>query len=165
MPTVQSDGGPLGAWLEPFAAALGRPAWRRALVLVAGAVLALGRRTVASALSATGLGNAPGFAGYHRLLSESRWSGLALARRLLVLLVAAFAPDGPVVVALDDTLERRWGRRIRARGIYRDPVRSSHGHFVKASGRFCQRSRQTLRRELHDTFSYAASRIASAAVA
>ena len=45
------------------------------------------------------------------------------------------APRGPVVVALDDTLERRWGRRIRARGIYRDPVRSSHGHFVKASGR------------------------------
>jgi DDE superfamily endonuclease len=39
-----------------------------------------------------------------------------------------------VVVALDDTLERRWGRRIRARGIDRDPVRSSHGHFVKASG-------------------------------
>jgi hypothetical protein len=38
------------------------------------------------------------------------------------------------VLALDDTLERRWGRRIRARGIYRDPVRSSHGHFVKASG-------------------------------
>ncbi len=164
MPIVQSDGGPLGAWLEPFAAALGRPAWRRALVLVAGAILAPGRRTVASALRVTGLGNAPGFAGYHRLLSESRWSGLALARRLLVLLVAAFAPDGPVVVALDDTLERRWGRRIRARGIYRDPVRSSHGHFVKASGRFCLRSRQTLRRELHDTFSYAASRIASAAV-
>jgi len=81
-----------------------------------------------------GLAHTPGFAGYHRLLSEGRWSGLALARRLLVLLVAAFVPDGPVVVALDDTLERRWGRRIRARGIYRDPVRSSHGHFVKASG-------------------------------
>ena len=74
MPIVQSDGGPLGAWLEPFAAALGRPAWRRALVLVAGAILAPGRRTVASALRVTGLGNAPGFAGHHRLLSEGRWS-------------------------------------------------------------------------------------------
>jgi len=52
MPTVQSDGGPLGAWLEPFAATIGRPAWRRALVLVAGALLAPGRRTVASALRA-----------------------------------------------------------------------------------------------------------------
>jgi len=39
-----------------------------------------------------------------------------------------------VVMAIDETIERRWGARIRARGIYRDPVRSSHGHFVKASG-------------------------------
>ena len=37
-------------------------------------------------------------------------------------------------MAIDETIERRWGARIRARGIYRDPVRSSHGHFVKASG-------------------------------
>src|ERR671916_1137659 len=134
MAAMPVGAGPLGAWLEPFAAALGWPTWRRAVVLVAGALLSPGRRTVTSALRAAGLGNAPGFANHHRVLSEGRWSGLALARRLLVLLVAAFAPQGPVVVALDDTLERRWGRRIRARGIYRDPVRSSHGHFVKASG-------------------------------
>jgi DDE superfamily endonuclease len=125
---------PLEAWLRPFAAALGEATWRRALALIAGARLAPGRRTVASALRAAGLGQAPGFAGYHRVLNHARWSGLALAERLLALLVAAVAPDGPVVVALDDTLERRWGRRIRAHGIYRDPVRSSHGHFVKASG-------------------------------
>src|SRR3712207_2659666 len=116
MLAVPVDAGPLGAWLEPFAAVLGGPAWRRALVLVAGALLAPGRRTVASALRAAGLGNAPGFANYHRVLSEGRWSGLALARQLLVFLVAAFALRGTVVVALDDTLERRWGRRIRARG-------------------------------------------------
>jgi hypothetical protein len=125
---------PLECWLRPFAPVVGEAAWRRALILVAGALLAPGRRTVASALRAAGLGSAPGFAGYHRVLSHARWSGLALAERLLALLVAAFVPDGPVVLALDDTLERRWGRRIRARGIYRDPVRSSHGHFVKASG-------------------------------
>jgi hypothetical protein len=134
MAVMPVGAGPLGAWLEPFAAALGEATWRRALVLVAGALLAPGRRTVASALRAAGLGHAPGFANFHRVLSEARWSGLALAEQLLALLVAAFAPDGPVVLALDDTLERRWGRRIRARGIYRDPVRSSHGHFVKASG-------------------------------
>src|SRR5918995_2185625 len=124
----------LEGWLRPFAAILGEATWRRALVLVAGALMTTGRRTVASALRAAGLGGAPGFAGYHRVLSHARWSGLAAGQRLLALLVAAFVPDGPVVLALDDTLERRWGRRIRARGIYRDPVRSSHGHFVKASG-------------------------------
>ncbi|WP_235820015.1 transposase, partial [Brucella lupini] len=44
------------------------------------------------------------------------------------------APEGPVVIGMDDTIEQRWGQRIAARGIYRDPVRSSHGHFVKARG-------------------------------
>jgi hypothetical protein len=125
---------PLETWLRPFAAALGEATWRRALVLVAGTLLAPGRRTVASALRTAGLGNAPGFAGYHRVLSHARWNSLAVSARLLAMLVAGFMPGGPVVLALDDTLERRWGRRIRARGIYRDPVRSSHGHFVKASG-------------------------------
>lgn len=50
------------------------------------------------------------------------------------MLVDRFAAAGPVVIGLDDTIERRWGAKIKARGIYRDPVRSSHGHFVKASG-------------------------------
>lgn len=55
-------------------------------------------------------------------------------RILLQLLVRTFAPAGPLVFALDNTIEQRWGKKIQARGIYRHPVRSSHGHFVKASG-------------------------------
>jgi DDE superfamily endonuclease len=74
------------------------------------------------------------FARYHAVLNRGRWSALAAARLLLRLLIEAFVPSGPVVIGLDDTIERRWGARIKARGIYRDPVRSSHGHFVKASG-------------------------------
>jgi DDE superfamily endonuclease len=81
-----------------------------------------------------GLGEVAGFAVYHRVLNQGHWCSRMLAHRLLPLLVAAFVPDGPVVVGLDDTIERRWGARIAARGIYRDPVRSSRGHFVKASG-------------------------------
>ena len=100
--------------------------WRKALVLVAGAILAQGPRTVASALRAAGLGAAPGFGSYHQVLSRRRWSGRVAARLLLEQLLRAFVPPGaPVVVGLDETLERRWGRRIAARGIYRDPVRSS----------------------------------------
>jgi hypothetical protein len=68
------------------------------------------------------------------VLNRARWSGQALARALLRWLVAVFVPEGPVVVGIDETIERRWGPRIAARGIYRDPVRSSKGHFVKASG-------------------------------
>jgi hypothetical protein len=123
------------AWLGPLSSAFGKRTWRRALVLVAGTILAQGPRTVASALRAAGLGTVPGFCAYHRVLSRRRWSGRAVARLLLAeLLRALVPPDAPVVVGLDETLERRWGRRIAARGIYRDPVRSSYGHFVKASG-------------------------------
>ncbi|MBV9848437.1 MAG: transposase [Armatimonadetes bacterium] len=111
-----------------------RPTWKRVPVLVEGVLLALHRRTVSAALRAAGRDRASGFARYHRVLNRARWSARAAARVLLGLLVTAFAPDGPVVIGVDDTLERRWGRRIGARGIYRDAVRSSHGHFVKASG-------------------------------
>jgi hypothetical protein len=71
---------------------------------------------------------------YHRVLNRAAWSGRAAARVLLGLLLTAFVPAGPVLLGLDDTIERRRGKRISAKGIYRDPVRSSHGHFVKASG-------------------------------
>src|SRR3954465_3990009 len=124
----------LAAWMQPFAVYFTTAVWRHVLVLVAGALLAPGRRTVTAALRIMGLDQAPGFAVYHRVLSLGRWSSRAVAHRLLRLLVAAFVPTGPVVGGLDDTIERRWGAKIKARGIYRDPVRSSHGHFVKASG-------------------------------
>ena len=110
--------------------------WRHAEVLVIGAILAPGRRTVASILRVAGLARERRFANYHRLLSRAAWCPLTGARILLGLLVVAFAPSGPVVLALDDTIERRRGRRIAAKGIYRDPVRSSDAHFVKASLRW-----------------------------
>lgn len=128
--------------MAPLAACFTRPTWANLLVLVAGAVLSPGRRTVASALSSLGLRQGVTFSNYHRVLSRRRWRAQAAARRLLRLLVAAFVPSGPVAVGvkptglpdIDETIERRWGAKIKARGIYRDPVRSSRGHFVKASG-------------------------------
>src|SRR4051794_9120176 len=85
--------------------------------------LAPGRRTVTAALRVTGLERSAGFAVHHRVLSAARWSARAVAHRLLLVLVAPLVPDGPVVVGIDDTVERRRGTRIRARDIYRDPVR------------------------------------------
>jgi hypothetical protein len=124
----------LDGWMRPFRCHFTAAIWRHVLVLVCGALLAPGRRTVAAALRVMGLGEAAGFAVYHRVLSHGHWCSRALAHRLLLLLVAAFVPHGPVVVGLDDTIERRRGACIAAKGIYRDPVRSSRGHFVKASG-------------------------------
>jgi hypothetical protein len=122
------------AWMQPFSHSFTAPTWQHVLVLIAGAILSPGRRTVAAALRVTGLDQDPCFTNYHRVLNRNRWSSRRVARCLLRLLVTSFVPDGPVIIGLDDTLERRWGAKIKARGIYRDPVRSSHGHFVKASG-------------------------------
>ncbi len=124
----------LASWMEPFSPTFTRPMWQRVLVLITGAILSPGRRTVAAALRVTGLDQDPCFTNYHRVLNRGRWSSRQAARCLLRLLVSRFVPEGPVIIGLDDTLERRWGAKIKARGIYRDPVRSSHGHFVKASG-------------------------------
>jgi len=74
------------------------------------------------------------FENYHRVVNRAKWSSLEASRILLGLLIQAFAISGAVIMGLDDTIERRRGAMIKAKGIYRDPVRSSHGHFVKASG-------------------------------
>ena len=74
------------------------------------------------------------FQTYHRVLNRAVWSPLYASRLLLRLLVAVFVPRGVVRFGLDDTIERRRGKQITAKGIYRDPVRSSHTHVVKASG-------------------------------
>src|SRR4051794_9489953 len=117
-----------------FAPLFQQRSWRHAEVLLIGAILAPGRRTVASILRITGLCRDRRFVNYHRVLNRAAWSGRAAARVLLGLLLDAFMPHGPVLLGLDDTIERRRGKHISAKGIYRDPVRSSKGHFVKASG-------------------------------
>ena len=121
--------------LASFADLFTRPTWRHVPLLLAGAILAPGRRTVTAALRILGRERDPHFCTFHRILNRAAWSSRAAAGRLLRLLVDVFVPaGGPVVIGLDDTIERRWGPKISARGIYRDPVRSSKGHFVKASG-------------------------------
>jgi DDE superfamily endonuclease len=121
--------------LAGFADLFTRPTWSNLLVLLAGVVLAPGRRTVTAALRILGRDRDPDFCTFHRILNRATWSSRAVARQLLLLLVEAFVPSAaPVVIGLDDTIERRWGAKISARGIYRDPVRSSKGHFVKTSG-------------------------------
>jgi len=117
-----------------FAACFSKRAWAHVEVLVVGALLAPGKRTVTAVLRVMGLSQEGQFQKYHRVLNRAQWSSLAVARVLLRLVVDTFVPEGPVVIGIDDTLERRRGEKITAKGVYRDPVRSSHSHFVKASG-------------------------------
>jgi hypothetical protein len=105
------------ACLAPFAPLFSRPVWRHVQVLLVGAILAPGRRMVSSALRAVGLGSLPQFQRYHRVLNRAVWSGLGASRILLGLLVTTFAPAGPLVVGIDETIERRRGEKIAAAGI------------------------------------------------
>lgn len=121
--------------LSEFAPKFDRRTWAKAKVLLIGAILCIGKRTVTSALLIMGHGNAQGFAKYHHVLNRASWSPRALSEVLLRLLFRYLAGGaGPLVFGLDETIERRWGPKIKTRGIYRDPVRSSRSHFVKASG-------------------------------
>src|ERR671938_1673378 len=121
--------------LRPFEPVFSRRVWVWAMTLLVGAILAPGPRTVAAALLVLGLQADRPFGNYHRVLNRARWSSRALSPLLLGLLVRAFVAAGaPVLVGVDETSERRRGAKITARGIYRDPVRSSKEHFVKTSG-------------------------------
>lgn len=117
-----------------FAPHFSKRIWKYALALVIGAILAPHQRTVTACLRILGRHGEKHFQNFHRVLNRAVWSSLALSHTLLLILVTTFALTGDVIIGFDDTIERRWGLKIKARGIYRDPVRSSHSHFVKASG-------------------------------
>ena len=121
--------------LRHFETVLSERVWEWAKVLLIGAILAPGERTVAAILRVMGCSDDKQFQNYHRVLNRAIWSSRELSRVLVVLLVGLFVPtDAPIVVGLDETIERRRGRQIAARGVYRDPVRSSKEFFVKTNG-------------------------------
>jgi len=120
--------------LTTLAPVFSRRVWLQVQVLLLGAILAPGQRTVTAVLRIMGLSMEKHFQNYHRVLNRAVWSSREASRLFLGMLIAAFTVTGPVVMGLDDTIERRRGAKIKAKGIYRDPVRSSHSHFVKASG-------------------------------
>jgi len=117
-----------------FAPLFSKPVFNRVKVLVMGAILSPRSRTVTNALRVMGLSQEKHFQNYHRVLSRAVWSSLEGSRILLKLLSKAFIKGSELVIGFDDTVERRRGKQIKAKGIYRDAVRSSKSFFVKTSG-------------------------------
>src|SRR5919201_2231309 len=114
--------------LQTFAVAFTRPAFAHAVVLLYGAILAPGRRTVAAALRAVGLRDERHFTSYHRVLNRAIWSPLRRSRLLLEVIVSTLLPPhAPVILLIDGTLVRRTGRRIAWKGRFHDAVRSQKG--------------------------------------
>ena len=121
--------------LRAFELLFSERVWVWAQVLIVGAILAPGKRTVTAVLRIMGLSQDSQFQNYHRVLNRAVWSPRAASRVMLRLLVDTFVPsDMPIVLGIDDHIERRRGAKISARGIYRDAVRSSKSFFVKTSG-------------------------------
>ena len=126
----------------PFAPLFARRVWCHALVLVAGSLLAPGKRTVCAALRAMGLSQTKHWTRYHRVLNRAKWSSLAVARVLLDQLVAVFAPAGVLVVGLDETIERRHPQAGTRTADRRQGALSGCGPVEQ--GLFCQGQRPAL---------------------
>jgi DDE superfamily endonuclease len=121
--------------ISAFSPLFSKKVFEHVKVLFLGSLLTVGRRTVCGVLRVVGLSGEERFHKYHRVLSRAKWSCLGGAQILLGLLVDTFSDKSePIIVGIDETIERRWGAKIKARGIYRDAVNSSQSHFAKASG-------------------------------
>ena len=114
-----------------FAPLFSKPVFKHVKVLPRGAILSPASRTVTNALRVMGLSQEKHFQTYHRVLNRAQWSSLSASRILLKLLIKAFGLSGELVIGFDETIERRRGEQIKAKGIYRDAVRSSKSFFVK----------------------------------
>lgn len=121
------------AILWPFSVLFSRTSWFTSLELLLGAILCRGDRTVTRILRTTGLSQNKGFSKYHRVLNSLDWSPKRGSEILLKMLLKMVGKERPVIL-IDETLERRKGKKIRAKGYYRDAVRSSRSQAVNTSG-------------------------------
>jgi hypothetical protein len=121
--------------MQSFAPVFSERTWDWVPVMVVGAILAPSKRTVTAVLRVMGLSEERQFQRYHRVLNRAVWSSLWVSQILLGLLVVAFVPPGwPLIMAADETLERRQGNKIKAKSVFRDAARSSKKHQVTSYG-------------------------------
>ena len=100
--------------LLPFSVLFSKPSWKKALTLLLGTILCTGKRTVCSALRAMGLQCEVGFSKYHHLLNRTEWSSLKAAKILLFMLLVFVGYNDPLVLFIDETLERRRGNLTKS---------------------------------------------------
>lgn len=111
-----------------------KPTWEHAQVLLIGAILCPAKRTVTACLQIMGLSNEKNFDKYHRVLSQAKFDDFSLVKILLGLLVLMIPSGFPIIIAMDETIERRKGTNIKAKGCYRDACRSTHSLVIKCFG-------------------------------
>jgi hypothetical protein len=110
------------------------PTWQHVQVLLTGAILCQGARRVSSILRVMGLAQAKRFEKYHRVFNRAKWNSMTGAKILLGLLLQLLPSSLPILIVVDDTIERRQGKKITAKGCYRDAIRSTEKTVVKCFG-------------------------------
>jgi len=120
--------------MSSFAPLFSARVWGHAQLLLIGAILAPGKRTISAILHVLGLSDARNYATYHRVLNRAVWSALCGSRILLGLIVMLLPPGAPLVVGCDETIERRRGKKINKKGTHRDGVRSTKRAVVRCLG-------------------------------
>jgi hypothetical protein len=122
------------AVLAAFSSEFSRPTLKNIQILLIGAILCRGPRRISNVLRVMGLASEGNFSKYHHVLSRAKWDGLMLAKIMLGLLIKLLPDSWPILIAVDETLERRRGKKIKAKGLYRDAVQSSQSNVVTSYG-------------------------------
>ena len=123
------------AILSAFAPVFSHRIWDTVQFLIIGAILTPGKRTISAVLRTMGVQEDKNFQNYHRVLNRAKWSGLAVSKILFGVLVVAFCASGvPLMIGADETIERRKGEKITAKGVFRDAIHSSKKHVVTCFG-------------------------------
>jgi len=120
--------------LFAFAPLFSKSVWNNATTLAIGAILSMRKRTVTSALRVMGLREEERFTNFHRVLNRAKWNALQGAKILLGLLIRLVPASLPLIIAIDETIERRKGKKIKAKGCYRDSVRSTKKKLIHCFG-------------------------------
>lgn len=124
----------MAAVLQPFTRLFTSPTWQHMLVLLTGAILCQGARRVSAILRIMGLSQEKRFEKYHRVFNRAKWNSVTGAKILLGLLLPLLPTSFPILIVVDDTIERRNGRKIKAKGCYRDACRSTEENTITCYG-------------------------------
>lgn len=120
--------------LNIFSTLFSAPTWNHMQVLLTGAILCQGARRVSTILSVMGLQHEKRFEKYHRVFNRAKWNSVMGAKILLGLLIQLLPDSFHILIVVDETIERRKGKRITAKGCYRDACRSTEKVVVKCFG-------------------------------
>jgi hypothetical protein len=108
-----------------FSPVFSSPCWKKAVSIFVGTVLCKHKHTTTNILRALGLSQSSTFCNFHRFFNRDKWSMTEAAKILAQKIISVFIPEGPILIGIDETLERRWGKKIKMKAPYRDPLRSS----------------------------------------